>query len=138
MFLKLLKDYFKLLIKTAFFFGSFGNLDQHGSNLLNTDAGTLVMYLWEQDLARNSLFIHDLEHLPNRVKEHNARRVKCRSNANGSDHHADLIEQSSDIPWEDRQTAIDKVRPDLVKYIAKNSARCSHNKKEIHLCLKSF
>jgi hypothetical protein len=30
----ILKDYFKLLIKTAFFCGSFGNLDQCGSNLL--------------------------------------------------------------------------------------------------------
>jgi hypothetical protein len=37
LFLRILKDYFKLSIKTAFFCGSFRNLDQRGSNLLTTE-----------------------------------------------------------------------------------------------------
>jgi hypothetical protein len=63
--------------------------------------GTFTMLLWEQYHASNSLFIHDLEHIQQRVNEHNARRTK-RSRTVNTDHNDDLIEQGRDIQWDNR------------------------------------
>jgi hypothetical protein len=70
------------------------------------------------------------------ANRHNARRAKRRGVAN--DHNTDVMEQSNNIPWEAKRKSIDKVRDDLVEYIANNPARCGNNKKEIHICLKTF
>jgi hypothetical protein len=102
------------------------------------NAGTFTMYLWKQDLDGNSLLMNDLEHLPNRVKEHNTRRAKLHFQRKATDHQDDEIEQSRDIPWGEKKNAIDKIREELNEYISSNPARCGWNKKEIHDCLESF
>jgi hypothetical protein len=73
------------------------------------NAGTFTMYLWKQDLDGNSLLMNDLEHLPNRVKEHNTRRAKLHFQRKATDHQDDEIEQSRDIPWGEKKNAIDKI-----------------------------
>ena len=100
--------------------------------------GTFTMHLWEQDLASNSLFVHDLEHIPMRVREHNERRLK-RFNGSQSDVANDVREQSLNIGWEDGNMGkMERLRKDLVAYININPAKCGVTKGEIHASLKSF
>jgi hypothetical protein len=99
--------------------------------------GTLTMHWWEQDMASNSMFINDLDHLKERVNEHNARRSKKR-NEPINDAVIDAMEESRDVPWGEKKDKIDCVRDHLNLYMATYPSKCGETDKETHRILKEF
>jgi hypothetical protein len=93
--------------------------------------GTLKMHWWEQDMASNSMFVNDLDHLKERVNEHNIRRSNRRDDPM-NDAMIDAMEESRDVPWGEKKDKIDSARDHLNLYMATYPAKCGETDTETH------